>query len=204
MDDGGGGNDSDETMVYWATMRGADLASAIKDKEEQYFQSARLRGVLQMWIIAYAGHHGLTPEDLRDFATQQIGFTGNELENLRFHINLVRSYARQQTTLALGEDANFKAMVVNSDHRSQARVEIVDRILNGMYKQVCAKFDGKVGESDSVFGSGGTHTRWDFDGGDTMLIDQPVPQETGRCHVQPPILAALLLVAHYAASPDLS
>lgn len=169
----------DSTTTYWATLTGRDLASAIRDKEEAYFETARNRGLLALWVIAYAAHHGLTPEDLRDFATQQIGFQGNELELIRFHINLVRSYARQQTTLALGEDASFKAMVVNSDHRSQAKAEIVDRILNGFYKRYCAPHDEKVGESDGVLGEGGTHTRWDFVGGDTMKVPQPIPQPDG-------------------------
>lgn len=170
----------DSTTTYWATLKGSDLASAIKDKEEAYFQTARNRGLLALWIIAYAAHHGLTPEDLRDFATQQIGFTGNELENLRFHINLVRSYARQQTTLALGEEPAFKAMVVNSDHRSQAKAEVVDRILNGFYRRYCAPHDEEVGESDGVFGAGGTHTRWDFEAGDNMKVPQPIPLPTGE------------------------
>jgi hypothetical protein len=169
----------DSTTTYWATLAGRDLASAIRDKEEAYFETARNRGLLALWVIAYAAHHGLTPEDLRDFATQQIGFQGNELELLRFHINLVRGYARHQTTLALGEEPAFKAMVVNSDHRSQAKAEVVDRILNGIYKRYCAPFDEKVGESDSVLGEGGTHTRWDFVGGDNMKVSQPIPQPDG-------------------------
>lgn len=169
----------DSTTTYWATLSGRDLASAIKDKEEAYFETARNRGLLALWVIAYAAHHGLTPEDLRDFATQQIGFTGNELELIRFHINLVRGYARHQTTLALGEDPAFKAMVVNSDHRSQAKAEVVDRILNGVYKRYCAPLDEKVGESDSVLGEGGTHTRWDFVGGDNMKVPQPIQQPDG-------------------------
>ena len=179
LEQGAPNPEDDSTTTYWATLTGSDLASAIEDKEDAYFETARNRGLLALWVIAYAAHHGLTPEDLRDFATQQIGFQGNELELLRFHINLVRSYARQQTTLALGEDAAFKAMVVNSDHRSQAKAEIVDRILNGFYKRYCAPFDEKVGESDGVLGEGGTHTRWDFVGGDTMKVPQPIPMPDG-------------------------
>lgn len=179
QEDTQGDPEVDSTSTYWATLNGRDLASAIDDKEEAYFQTARNRGLLALWVIAYAAHHGLTPEDLRDFATQQIGFTGNELENLRFHINLVRGYARQQTALALGEDAAFKAMVVNSDHRAQARAELADRIVTGVYKRYSAPYDEKVAESDGVLGAGFSHYRWDFTGGDKVTMQQQVQQPDG-------------------------
>lgn len=164
--------------IYWALWKGKDLAQALKDKQEAYFQSARQRGLLPMWIVAYAMYHGLTPDDLRDFATQQIGFEGNELEALRFHINLIRPYARHQTSLALGEPAAFKAMVVNSDHASQAKAELADRIVTALHKRYCAKHDMPAAEGDGVFGFGATHYRWDFMGGD--LVKEPLAPEVKK------------------------
>jgi hypothetical protein len=170
----------DKSQIYWALWQGKDLADALDDKQQAYFQTARNRGLLALWVLAYAAHHGLTPEDLRDFATQAIGFSGDELELLRFHINLVRTYVRQQTSLALGEDAAFKAMVTNSDHRSQAKAELSDEIVTAQYKRYSAEHDVTVAESDGCFGAGFAHYRWDFVGGDEVTIQQQVMGPDGQ------------------------
>jgi hypothetical protein len=169
----------DPSTIYWARKSGDDFVSAIAAKEEAYFESARNRGLLSMWLVAYAAHHGLTPDDLRDFTTQTIGFTGNELEQLRFHLNLVRPYIRHQTSLALGEPAAFKALVSNSDHRSLAKSALTDKIINALYKRYSAIYDMEAAESDGAFGAGGTHYRWDFLGGDDMRVPRELQLDDG-------------------------
>jgi len=174
----------DPSQIYWARKTGKDFTSEIAAKEEAFFESARNRGLLAMWIVAYAAHHGLTPDDLRDFATQSIGFTGDELEMIRFHLNLIRPYVRHQTSLALGEPAAFRALVSNSDHRSMAKSTLTDKIINSLYKRYSAPLDMEAAEGDGVFGSAGTHYRWDFLGGDDMKVprDIPLPDGTTRQH----------------------
>lgn len=169
----------DPAHIYWARKSGPDFISEIAAKEEAYFESARNRGLLAMWLVAYAAHHGLTPDDLRDFATQTIGFSGNELELIRFHLNLIRPYIRHQTSLALGEPAAFKALVNNSDHRSLAKSLLTDKIINALYKRYSAPYDMDTGEGDGVFGTCGTHYRWDFLGGDDMRVPRDVQLEDG-------------------------
>ena len=169
----------DSSTVYWARKVGPDFISAIAEKEEAYFESARNRGLLAMWVVSYAAHHGLTPDDLRDFATQTIGFSGNELELIRFHLNLIRPYIRHQTSLALGEPAAFKALVNNSDQRSFAKSLLADKIINALYKRYSAPLDMKVAEGDGAFGLGGTHYRWDFLGGDDMRVPRPLTLDDG-------------------------
>lgn len=164
----------DKSKTYWATWKGKHLIDALKDKEQAYFETARNRGLLALWVIAYAAHHGLTPQDLRDFATQQIGFEGNELELIRFHLNVVRPYVRHQSIMALGEKAAFKAMVVNSDHQSQVVSEISDKVINSLYSRYAELHDGTVAEGDGVFGLAGTHYRWNLQGGDEVSVDAPV------------------------------
>jgi hypothetical protein len=169
----------DPSQIYWARKSGPDFISEIKAKEEAFFESARNRGLLAMWVVAYAAHHGLTPDDLRDFATQTIGFSGNELELLRFHLNLIRPYIRHQTSLALGEPAAFKALVSNSDHRSFAKSVLTDKIINSLYKRYSAPLDMDAAEGDGVFGLGATHYRWDFLGGDDMKVPRDIQLEDG-------------------------
>ena len=164
----------DRSRTYWATWEGKHLVDALDEKQRAYFETARNRGLLALWVIAYASHHGLTPQDLRDFATQQIGFEGNELELMRFHLNVVRPYVRRMAIMALGEKASFKAMVVNSDHQSQVIADLADKIVNSLYSRYAEDHDTEVAESDGVFGLGGTHYRWDLQGGDEVSVDVPV------------------------------
>lgn len=166
----------DKNRSYWATWKGKLLVDALKEKEQAYFETARNRGLLALWVIAYASHHGLTPQDLRDFSTQQIAFEGNELELIRFHINVVRPYVRRQSIMALGEKAAFKAMVVNSDHQSQVVAEISDKVINSLYSRYSEIHDGPVAEGDGVFGMAGTHYRWNLHGGDEVDVEAPVMQ----------------------------
>lgn len=171
----------DPSQTYWATWDDESLCAALDEKTDAYFETARSRGLLSMWIVAYAALHGLTPEDLRDFATQQIGFVGNELELLRFHINVVRGYIRNQTTMALGDRPEFKAVMSNNDHQSFARSEIANGAVNGLYKRYLEATDTPAAESDGAFGGGGTHIRWDFAGGDMVTTTEQVdaPQADG-------------------------
>lgn len=168
------GDNFDRERTYWATWKGKYLADALNEKQRAYYETARNRGLNALWIIAYAAHHGLTPQDLRDFATQAIGFEGNELELIRFHINVTRSYVRHQSIMALGEKPAFKAMVVNSDHRSQVMAELADKIVNSLYGRYAEEHDPEVAEADGAFGMGGLHYRWDLQGGDEVSVSVPV------------------------------
>jgi hypothetical protein len=169
--------ESDRSKVYWAKWKGSDLRQALDDKQQAYFETARNRGLVSLWVIGYAAHHGTTPEDLRELSTQQIGFVGAEAETLRFNLNLARGYTRRQSIMALGERPAFKAMTINSDHKSQATAELSDSIVNALYTRYAAKLDPKVAESDGFVGEGGTHYRWDFQGGDvvTATTEEPLP-----------------------------
>lgn len=169
----------DRSKIYWAKWKGSDLRQALDDKQQAYFETARNRGLVSLWVIAYAAHHGTTPEDLRELSTQQIGFVGAEAETLRFNLNLARGYTRRQSIMALGERPAFKAMTINSDHKSQATAELSDSIVNALYTRYAAKCDPKVAESDGFVGEGGTHYRWDFQGGDMVSQQQEMPLPLG-------------------------
>jgi hypothetical protein len=178
----------DRSRIYWALHKGKYLADALKEKEQAYFETARNRGLLSLWIVAYAAHHGVTPQDLRDYATQQIGFEGNELEMLRFHINVTRAYVRRQSIMALGEKPAFKAMVVNSDHKSQVAAELADKIINSLHGRYAEQFDPEVAEGDGVFGSCSAHYRWNIHGGDEVSVEVPVMEDVADPYTGEPVL----------------
>lgn len=159
--------------TYWAKWKGDDLIDALKEKTRDFYEAARLQGLLDRWIISYAFHHGTTPDDLRELATMVVNFTGAELERVRFHINLNRSYNRHSAIMALGEKPAFKAKTLNNDQRSLAKAELSDKIVNGLYGRYYEKYDAPVAEGEGFAGACGTHTKWDFKSGDEVTVDAP-------------------------------
>lgn len=177
---GADGQELSSDNIYWALKSGKDLASALEDKERAYFESARARGLLTLWIVEYAAYYGMDPESLNVMASKQLGFDGDEQEFIRFHINEVRTIIRQQIIMALGERPAFQGLTENSDHRSQVSAEIADHVIRSMYRRYCEDGEWEVAEGDGVFGAGASHMQWDPQGGDQVSVDQPVTGPDGQ------------------------
>lgn len=174
----GADDDQDEygAEIYWAKKSGKALVDALKTKETAFFEACARRGLLQMWRVAYAQYYGLDPMALSDFATQQVATVGPENEFLRFRINEVRSFIRQQNTIALGERPSFKCMAVNTDYASLAQVRISDQIINYIYRRSSGEErERQLLEIDGVFGIGYGWDRWDYEAGDMVTVMQDVP-----------------------------
>jgi hypothetical protein len=178
-EDAGLDQDEDGAEVYWAKKKGGELVSALRAKEQAYFEAVTRRGLLTMWRIAYAQYYGLDPAALGDFATQQISFTGPEAEFIRFRINEVRSFIKQQNTMAMGERPAFQCISVNTDYQSMAQVEICDQIINYLYRRSSGEQrERELLEVDGVFGVAYGWDRWDHDAGDDVDVMQDVPGMT--------------------------
>lgn len=168
--------DADGADIYWAKKKGATLVSALQAKETAYFEACERRGLLTMWRVAYAQYYGLDPLALSDFATQQISFVGPQAEFIRFRINEVRSFIKQQNTIAMGERPSFKCMAVNTDYASLAQVEVSDQIVNYIYRRGSGEEkERQLLEIDGVFGIAYGWDRWDFEAGDMVTVMQSVP-----------------------------
>lgn len=172
-------SDADGVEIYWAKKPGRQLVDALQTKETGFFEACQRRGLMTMWRIAYAQYYGLDPTALGDFATQQISFTGPEAEFIRFRINEVRSFIKQQNTIAMGERPSFKCMAVNTDYASLAQVEISDQIVNYIYRRSSGEErERDLLEVDGVFGIAYGWDRWDYEAGDTVTVMQDVPDVT--------------------------
>src|SRR5215471_1138620 len=168
--------DAEGNDIYWAKKKGKSLVSALQDKETAFFEACERRGLLTMWRVAYAQYYGLDPLALSDFATQQIAFVGPQAEFIRFRINEVRSFIKQQNTIAMGERPSFKCMATNTDYASLAQVEISDQIVNYIYRRGTGEEkERQLLEIDGVFGIAYGWDRWDYEAGDVVTVMQPVP-----------------------------
>lgn len=177
---GADGQELDPNNIYWALKSGKDLASALEDKENAWYESARNRGQLTVWIIAYAAYYGMDPESLNVMASKALGFDGDEAEFIRFHINEVRAIIRRQNTMALGERPAFQCLTTNSDHRSQAQNKLSDTIFQSFYRRYAGTKEWEIAEGDGVLGTCGAHLRWDAQGGDKVSVKQQVTGPDGK------------------------
>jgi len=178
--------DENGAEIYWAKKTGRQLIDALKSKEQNFFEACERRGLMTMWRVAYAQYYGLDPAALGDFATQQVAFVGPEAEFIRFRINEVRSFIKQQNTIAMGERPSFKCMAVNTDYASLAQVEISDQIVNYIYRRSSGEErERELLEVDGVFGIAYGWDRWDYEAGDIVTVMEPVPDQPPTSDGQP-------------------
>lgn len=171
----------DTSMDYWATLEGKELCSAVDDKQRSYFESARKRGLLGMWIVSYAAHHGLDPDSMSTFQTQQLGFDGEQAEFLRLCINIVRTYIQRQSTTALGEKPHFQALALNSDVKSQLGAELSSSIMGNVFKRAGGEpVRRDLDIAAQVVGASFWHLTWDANAGDVVTVQKPVTGKDGQ------------------------
>jgi hypothetical protein len=184
---------NDPTMTYWAALgqnlpQGPEretklrlLVSSIEGKQDDYFQDARVRGFIGMWIISYAAWHGLDPESFV-FSTQNLAFEGNQLEFVRLKVNIWRSYVQRQVTQVLSQDVSLKCIATNNDVSSKLSARLGDDILNYLFKRATQGM--KLRDLETVAGFAGNsfaHLRWDQHAGDMVTTQTTVnaPQPDG-------------------------
>lgn len=163
----------DKLKGSWALREGKEFVDAVKEHERAFFEEARVRGFLSVWIQAYCANYGLSRTSFR-WETTDVQFDGEQGEFLRFCINFVRGYLRKQTTLAIGERPAFKCMASNSDSKSMVAASIGDTIVSYMDKRFAGgKKEWEAAEGAGLLGSSGLHFRWNDFGGD--MVDVPYP-----------------------------
>lgn len=179
-------DERDPSTVYWATLDGPELIEALDAKERAYFQAARSRGLITMWIGAYAALHGLNPDDLTDMETAFLGLSGSEMQEVRFYINKFASFASQKTTISLGERPAFQALSVNTDHKSQISAQIADELVRYLYRRYANEdHEREVAIGNITLGACSGHCQWDAYGGDMVTVDQPLVGPDGSPLLDP-------------------
>ena len=169
--DGGGGRNT-----YWATREAGELSSALRSKERAYYAAAEARGLRRMWEIAFCQYYGLNPGAIGDMATQSLAFVGASNEFIRFRINEVRSFIKQEISMSRGERPAFKCVGMNTDYQSLAQVGISDQVVRYLYQTGTAEDMEQLAlEGDGVFGQVIAHIRWDYEGGDEVDVELPHP-----------------------------
>lgn len=168
-----------DSEQYWALRNARGLYDALKAKRQLFFETAQNWGLTNIWRLANAQHYGRNPDAHAEMETQQIGFDGAEGEILRFRINDVRSYIRQQVAMACQQRPAFQAVATNTDYASRAQLSSSDAAVDYIYaKNYGEKKERRVVEKGLVFGLGWTWLKWDAEGGEFVNVPLPLPDGT--------------------------
>jgi hypothetical protein len=172
-------DETPESERYWAQRDAKALRDVLKEKRRTFFAILENWGLLNVWRLAYAQHYGRNPEAMGEMETQQVGFDGDQGENIRFRINEPRSYVRQGAAMATNQRPAFQAVATNTDYASRAQVNSSDAAVDHIYSQSFGeKKERRVVEISMVFGWGSTWSRWDDDGGEWSNV--PLPLANGE------------------------
>lgn len=156
------------------------LASAIHEKQRRYFEAANSGGFMTMWIVAYAAFHGVDPDSMSTFRTQQLGLQGEQLEFVRLCINIWRTYVLREVTQVTTQEVALKSIAVNNDVASKLSAKIGDDILASIVKRATKGDKLRVMEIVAGFAGGSFgHLRWNAHGGDMVTVQHPVMMADG-------------------------
>jgi hypothetical protein len=162
------------------------LASHIHDKQRMHFEAANAGGFMTMWIIAYAAFHGLDPDSMSTFRTQQLGLQGEQLEFVRLCINIWRTYVLREVTQVTTQEVALKSIASNNDVASKLSAKIGDDIVASIIKRATKGDKLRVLEMVAGFaGASFGHLRWNEHGGDLVTVQQPVTMPDGKPGVLP-------------------
>jgi hypothetical protein len=163
-----------ESELYWAAREAKAVVEELHKKERAFFEFVESRGFMGAWIAAYCQHFGLDPNDLSTWATQSVGFGGDNDELVMFRVNESRSFTDQLVTMAIGTRPAFQTYATNTNYDSLGQTEIADRIVDYVYR---ARFGERkerhTVERGVLLGLSYTWIRWDKDAGE-MLPPEPV------------------------------
>lgn len=156
---------------YWAAKPGREVIAELRKKEEAFVAAAEARGFINMSRIQRAQYYGMDPAGMNSGIgdTQQIGFDGEDGEQVRFRIGETRSFAKQLFTMALAQRPAFQAIAANTDYDALAQVETGDQVVTYFYN---AKYGEKKEraalERAGLFGLAWTVLAWDREAGKPM------------------------------------
>jgi len=174
---------------YFATLTDyVQLISELNTRERNWWTTINSRGLPNLWRLNYAQAFGMDPST-RANATQKLTYAGPSDSFVRFRINLTRSHVKQRIQIAMGPRPSFRALAVNNDASSLAKVAISAKIVEYLFKvargeEAC--FEAL--ESDQWFGEGAVWARWDYDAGDNVkyMAQEPAnDQFTGQPLLDP-------------------
>lgn len=158
---------------YWADTEGEVLVWHIKHKRAQYRRALELIGMPTVWRLAYAQMFGMDPLRPGHMDAHQVGFDGEQQENIVFRINDFRSFVKQSVTLAIGQRPSYRCLATNDDYESLAQIESCDAALSYIANRAYTEdLERSKCEMQKIYGWAWDWHRWDDQaGGDVEVFE---------------------------------
>lgn len=166
-----------DPTVYWADLPPDQIAAALTEQTDKYFEALDAIRMRSIWGITYSQLFGMDPRHPGEMVSHRINFDGEEEENIIFRVNDTRSLLKQSVTLAIGQRPAYQCLAINDDFDSMAQVATCDSaftyVMNRAYGEDLERY--KV-ELAKMCGWSWDWHRWDHEGGDDVEVAPNDPQ----------------------------
>jgi hypothetical protein len=119
--------------VYFANMHGAELATELMERVENYYTYVQTEGIFSKIEAAYDCYRGKAFSSVPGNSAE-LTKTGSRDEIVRMRVNHWRNIVLHQTSLATNELPVPKAICTNTDHRTIGQAQLGDGI-NDHYRR---------------------------------------------------------------------
>ena len=154
---------------YWADAPPEELVGHVTSKAREYRTALQQIGIPTVWRFAYSQNYGMDPTRPGHMDAQQVGFGGEQGEDIVFRINDFRSFVKQSITLAIGQRPAYRCLAVNDDYESMAQIEACDSALSYIANRAYGEdLERAKVEKQKLFGWAWDWHRWDDTGGDDV------------------------------------
>jgi hypothetical protein len=170
-----------EDDIFWGLRKGSSFISAVKDKEDDFFDGMERLGFTAMWKVQFSQYYGQTLGSVGGVVgSHTIGSSGEDGEQLIFRLNESRSIISQALQLTIGERASFQCLATNDDYEATSQVEACDQLIDYCYRETHGeRKEREVFEGDANFGNAFAWLQWDPEAGDDITHDTPADPSTG-------------------------
>jgi hypothetical protein len=159
--------------VYWADSPAEELVGHLDKVKSAYCTALDRIGMRVVWRIAFAQNYGMDPRRPGHMDAHEIGFSGDQGENIVFRINDFRSFTKQSITLALGQRPSYRCLATNDDYESLAQIESCDAALSYIANRAYSEdLERSKVEMQKLYGWSWDWHRWDDTaGGDVEVFE---------------------------------
>lgn len=168
-----------ESLQYWASLSGLDLAEAAAEKVDRFYNELANSTMYRRWQKAYRTFYGLPGQD-DPFDISRVGVTGKQGELVSLKLNHAGSLAQHTVSLVSQTVPEFECVPTNSDYESLSQALFGEKLLDyfldtqgvGQKLYDCAL-------SAAIFGAGFLAVEWDPNAGPPLTqIDPLLPSRT--------------------------
>ncbi len=160
---------------YFAAVPPQELAARILEKADDFYQTLRTNGRLELWQSAYQHYYGLDRNGRH--VSAKPARDGAQAELVRVKASHVRNLVQHLVNLTAQSRVTWEARSLNTDHKSQTSCILGQQILDWyMRERQLERLFRQAAEYSSVWSEAYMVVDWDPEKGDPYAVDPQTGQ----------------------------